>query len=66
MRDMSGVWCQRRGIGGKVPAGSIRRVINDGSQMRHLSSCPGITETKREITLIFAVKYQTSYSQSHR
>ena len=41
-------------------------MINDGSQMRHLSSCPGFTETKREITLIFAVKYQTSYSQSHR
>lgn len=66
MRDRSGVWCQRRGTGGKVPAGSIRRVINDGSQMRHLSSCPVITESNREITLIFAVKYQTSYSQSHR
>lgn len=66
MRDRSGVWCQRRGTGGKVPAELIRCMINDGSQMRHLSSCPGITETKREITLIFAVKYQTSYSQSYR
>ena len=66
MRDRSGVWCQRRETGGKVPAELIRCMINDGSQMRHLSSCPGITETKREITLIFAVKYQTSYSQSYR
>ena len=61
MRDMSGVWCQRRGIGGKVPAGSIRRVINDGSQMRHLSSCPVITESNREITLTFAEKYQPNH-----
>ena len=53
-------------VGGVVSEEGNRRVINDGSQMRHLSSCPGITETKREITLIFAVKYQTSYSQSHR
>ena len=36
-------------------------MINDGSQMRHLSSCPGITETKREITFIFAEKYQLSH-----
>ena len=28
--------------------------------------CVTPDETKREITLIFAVKYQTSYSQSHR
>lgn len=61
MRDRSGVWCQRRGTGGKVPAGSIRRVINDGSQMRHLSSCPGITDTDREITLTFAEKYQPNH-----
>lgn len=60
MRDRSEVWCQRRGTGGKVPAGSIRRVINDGSQMRP-PSCPVITESNREITLTFAEKYQPNH-----
>ena len=36
-------------------------MINDGSQMRHLSSCPVITESNREITLTFAEKYQPNH-----